>query len=497
MEVQLSHIVKRFGTVTANDDVSLTLAAGRIYGLLGENGAGKSTLMRVLCGLTPPDAGSLTVDGRVLARLTPRLAATNGIGLLPQDPLDFPPLRVWENFALGGDRVLGRREARARLAAGCRRLGIALPPDVPVATLTVAERQYLELARLADRGVRLLVLDEPTTGISPVQKEALFAALRAFVADGDRLVILVTHKLAEARELCDAVAVLRRGRLVGTFATPLDAPAILAAMFENAPDAPADVPPSPAGRPRPEAAPLLRLDDVTFADATTRLARLSLTVRPGEIVGLAGIAGGGQETLLRGLAGLIPAVSGRLAVAGRNLAGRSPGRFLRAGVRYLPAARLEQGLFPGLTLTDHVRLAFPTYRRTAHSLFHKRCVEQFHLADQPDAPAAALSGGNQQRLLLSLVPDDVALLLADNPTRGLDIASVAHIWGHLRRRAAAGTTVLFASEDLDEIMRRAERILVFFDRRLVADLPGLSPTPENARYLGDLMTGRAIEGDAA
>jgi len=490
VKVLLSHIVKRFGAVTANDDVSLSFAAGRIHGLLGENGAGKSTLMHVLCGRTAPDAGSLMVDGRPFSRLRPKEAAGIGIGLLPQDPLDFPPLAVWENFALGGGRTLRRREARDRLAAMCRQLGFALPPDVPVSRLTVAERHALELARLCDRNVRLLVLDEPTTGISPAQKETLFAALRAFVADGDRLVILVTHKLSEARELCDTVAVLRQGRLVGTFAAPLDTPAILTAMFGSEVATKSEVPPPKPGRPRPDAPPLVRLDDVAFVDAAVRLEGLTLSVRPGEIVGLAGISGSGQEAFLRGLAGLAPAVSGRLTVAGRALAGRALDRFLRAGVRYLPAARLEQGLFPGLTLADHVRLAFPAYRRTAHSLFHARCVEVFHLADQPESPAAALSGGNQQRLLLSLVPDDVTLLLADNPTRGLDVASVSLIWNHFRERAAGGAAVLFSSADLDEIMTRAERILVFFERRLVADLPGIAATPQNARRLGDLMTGR-------
>ena len=492
MDVVCSHIVKRFGRLAANDDISLHLLAGRIHGLLGENGAGKSTLMRVLCGLLAPDAGRITIDGRDYESLTAGEAARLGIGMLPQDPLDFPPLRVWENFALGGGAVLSHRQATARLGAVCTRLDFCLPPETPVARLTVAERQHLELARLIDRDVRLLILDEPTAGISPAQKQTLFSVLRAFVAAGDRLVVLVTHKLAEARELCDTVTVLRRGRLAGSFEAPLDGdgPALLATMFGAEAAALAETPPPRAAVPPtglPSIPPLARLAGVTFAGEKTVVKDLTLTIRPGEIIGLAGVAGGGQETFLRGLAGIAPAVAGTLTVAGWPLAGRSLPHFLRAGIRSLPASRLEEGLFPGLSLLDHVRLAFPKKRREARAIFDTRCVGAFRLTNTPDARASALSGGNQQRLLLSLVPDGTKLLVADNPTRGLDAASIAQIWGHFRTRADAGAAVVFFSEDLDELVTRADRVLVFYDRALVADLAAGSV---DIGAVGDLMTGR-------
>jgi general nucleoside transport system ATP-binding protein len=488
LDVVLSHIVKRFGTLAANDDVTVSFAAGRIHGLLGENGAGKSTLMRVLCGVLAPDAGTLTVNGCDYDKLTPDTAAGLGIGMLTQDPLDFPPLRVWENFALGGGGVLSRRAARDRLDAVCQRMDFRLPPDAPVSRLTVAERQQLELARLFDRDVRLLILDEPTTGISPAQKTALFTVLRNFIATGDRLVVLVTHKLAEARELCDDVYVLRQGRLAGSFAAPLDPSAILATMFgaEAAAEA-AIAPPAP---PTAEAAvaPLAQLADVVFADEKAVLEDLTLTIRPGEIVGLAGISGGGQEAFLRGLAGIAPAVAGTFTVAGASLAGKRLPRFLRAGIHYLPAARMEEGLFPGFSLLDHVRLAFPDRLSQAKKIFDTHCVGGFRLTNTPEAKASSLSGGNQQRLLLSLIPDDTRLLLADNPTRGLDVASITQIWDHFRARAAGGAAVVFFSEDLDEIRAHAGRVLVFYSRRLVADLPAGS---FDAGHIGDLMTGRA------
>lgn len=496
MDVVLSHIVKRFGALCANDDVTVTLRGGRIHGLLGENGAGKSTLMRVLCGQHAPDGGEIVVDGVAHARLTPDEASALGIGMLPQDPLDFPPLAVWENFALGGGPVLSRTQARARLGAVCDRMGFCLSPDAPVAALTVAERQHLELARLFDRNVRLLILDEPTSGISPAQKETLFAVLRAFVADGKRLVALVTHKLGEAKELCDTVSILRHGRLAGAFNAPLDSQEILTAMFGAEAAALAEATPPPPPKPASGAAatPVLRARNLVIADDKAVLKDVSLTVLPGEIVGLAGISGGGQEALLRGLAGIAPCVAGRLDVDGQALAGRPATRFLAAGVHYLPAARMEEGLFAGLSLLDHVRLAFPDKRRQARTIFAERCVGRFRLTDTPDARADSLSGGNQQRLLLSLIPDDTKLLLADNPTRGLDAASIAQIWDHFRERAAAGAAVVFFSEDLDELLAHAGRVLVFYNRDMAADLPAASLDPAK---VGDLMTGRAVAEERA
>lgn len=495
MDVSFSHIEKRFGPLVANKAISLRLTPGRIHGLLGENGAGKSTLMRVLCGRLAPDAGSLLVDGRRYARLTPNQAAALGIGMLPQDPVDFPNLRVWENFALSGGRTLSRRQALARLDTACRRLGFDLPPELPTARLGVARRQQLELARLFDGDVRLLILDEPTTGIAPDEQALLFTVLRQFVAKGDRLAVLVTHKLAEAKELCDDVFVLRQGSLAGRFQAPLDRSTLLAAMFGAATGADLAGPtPSPPAPPQP-GPPLVRLEDVAFVRAGARLDPVRLEIRPGEIIALAGVTGSGQALFLRGLAGLARIAAGRLTVAGKPMTGRGIGPFLQAGIRFLPAARLEEGLFPGLTLAEHLRLAFPGRDADVPTLFASRCVATFRLPDTPDLPAAALSGGNQQRLLLALGPDSVALLLAEGPTRGLDLASHGQVWQHLRARAAAGAAVVFASDDLDEIQHQARRVLVFFNRRLVADVTDPREIADTRR-LGQRMTGGALAQEA-
>ncbi|MEF3697923.1 ATP-binding cassette domain-containing protein, partial [Desulfolutivibrio sp.] len=497
MDVFLSRITKRYGRILANDGVTVALKPGRIHGLLGENGAGKSTLMRVLAGHVMCDGGFLEVDGVRHVGLTPAGAMALGIGMLSQDPLDFPPLPAWENFTLGG-RPRTRRQARDRLMELSENLGFSLRPDDPVERFTVAERQQLELTRLIDADVRLLILDEPTTGISPEQKDILFRILRDFAANQGRIVILVTHKLPEAEELCHEVLVMRRGRLAGSFTPPYDPGLLLETMFgpeaakaATEPEitgeaAVAAIKVREAAPPR-EAPALAELADVAFSDEKSALPPVSLSLRPGEVVGVAGVAGGGQELFLRGLAGLARIRSGRYGLGGADMRGRSMAAFSQAGVHFLPASRMEEGLFPGLSLADHARLGFPNERGDIRDLFKRRFVDRFHVPNQPGAPAASLSGGNQQRLLLSLIPDDTRLLVAESPTRGLDVASCAQVWEHLHALAAQGTAVVFSSEDLDEILARSGRILVFYNRRLAADAPAAGQT---VRGLGRHMTGR-------
>jgi len=505
VDVFLSHITKRYGRILANDGVDVALKPGRIHGLLGENGAGKSTLMRVLAGHVMCDDGFIEVDGTRHAGLTPTGAMDLGIGMLSQDPLDFPPLAAWENFTLGG-RPRTRRQARDRLAELSAGLGFSLRPDDPVERFTVAERQQLELTRLMDANVRLLILDEPTTGISPEQKDILFRILREFAADQGRIVILVTHKLAEAQELCHEVLVMRRGRMAGRFESPYDAGLLLETMF-GPQAAQAAEEPEIAGLAARKAVgvcasaqasdragggpPLAELAEVSFSDEKSALPPVSLTLRPGEVVGVAGVAGGGQELFLRGLTGLARVRGGRFLLGGQDMRGQGVTGLSRAGVHFLPASRMEEGLFPGLSLADHARLGFPAEKGDIRDLFVRRFVERFHVPNQPAAPAASLSGGNQQRLLLSLIPDNTRLLVAESPTRGLDVASCAQVWEHLHALAAQGTAVVFSSEDLDEILARSGRILVFYNRRLAADAPAAGLT---VRDLGRHMTGRTAAG---
>ena len=482
MEVELKNINKTYGRVWANRDINLHLKPGRIYGLLGENGAGKSTLMRILAGHTQPDRGDLVFDGRLTEKLTPKGAFQLGVGMLYQDPLDFPAMKVWENFVLGGIKQR-RQEAVARLQHLAGRLQFQFDPDSRLADLTVGERQQIELLRLMDAGIKTLILDEPTTGISLPQKVKLFATLKTLAEEQDRITIIVTHKLSEAQELCDEVLIMRQGGLVDRFQRPFSPENILRSMFgpetETKPQCP------PKGLLEPKAC--LKLSQGRFIGDHFTLEHVDLKANPGEIIGLAGLEGSGQELLLRGLAGLIRMTNGDLSFHGETLRGKPYPRFRNAGIHFLPSARLEQGLFPDLTLSDHVCLAFPDQKNRLLEFYEEECRQRFNLMAAPETSAKKLSGGNQQRLLLSLIPAQTRLLLMEHPTRGLDLGSARQVWSHLEERCRQGAVLLFSSADLDEILERSHSIMVFYNRRVIARL---DCSEANQDLIGSLMAGR-------
>jgi simple sugar transport system ATP-binding protein len=483
--IVLHDIHKHYGRVRANDGISLTLEPGRIYALVGENGAGKSTLMRILAGHTRPDSGTITVRGEIHSGLTPALAASLGVGMLYQDPLDFPAMPVWENFRLSGPPRT-RPEVIDRLGELSNHLGVCFLPDEPVSAMTVGERQLLELLRLLDLGATTLILDEPTTGITPEQKRDLFGLLSRLARDDGHTVILVTHKLSEALEMADTIFVMRQGRLEAQLAPPYDGEELVRRMFGEA------APQGAGTHALPQIGPgtRLALDGAVFAGPKYHLGPLHLSAAPGEIIGLAGLDGSGQELFLRGLCGLDRMSEGRLRL---DLIEHAKTHFktLRAqGVHFVPADRMSQALFPDLSIREHILLAFPQHGSRLDAFHQSQCVERFDLRAHPDTPAKSLSGGNQQRLLLSLIPDDAPLLLMEHPTRGLDAGSSRQVWEHLRARCAEGATLFFFSPDLDEVTLHSHRVLVFFDRALVAEVPRQNASVE---FLGALMAGKKPE----
>lgn len=487
MRVELREISKSFGPVRANDGINLVAEGGTIHGVLGENGAGKSTLMKILSGFLAPDRGQILIDGVPVRVSSPAKAVRLGIGMLHQDPLDFPTLTVLDNFLLGAPTGLtpDRRRAREELQALAGEFGFLLEPEAACGTLTVGERQQLEIVRLLRLGVRVLILDEPTTAISPSQRTRLFAALRAMARQG-RVVLFVSHKLEEVQELCDRVTVLRAGRVAGEAAMPCETRHLVHLMFGQAPPV-ASRPPVPLG---PVVLELIRL---SATDGRLTLQEVSLQVRAGEVVGLAGLEGSGQSLLLRACAGLLRPVRGRVVVGGQDLTGQPYARFLDAGIAYVPAGRLDEGLIPGFNLAEHVALvgsrgAAVINWRAAHEDAARR-IADYSIHGTSRTPVEDLSGGNQQRALLALLPPRLSVLLMEHPTRGLDVESAEEVWTRLLARRDQGTALVFSSSDLEELLERSDRILVFVGGQVT---PPVDARETTAEQLGQLIGGTGL-----
>ncbi len=487
MDVRLNNIFKAFGPVQANEDVSLTLKEGRIRGLLGENGAGKTTLMKVLSGYLSPDAGQILIDGQPARFDSPAEAIAAGIGMLHQDPLDVPPMTVLENFLLGrpSGLLLHRERARRRLLELSEQFGFALDPDERVQALTVGERQQLEIVRLLSLGIRVIILDEPTTGISGDQKELLFETLRE-LADEGLSVIFVSHKLEEIEALCSAATVLREGRVTGEAEAPFDTDRLVQYMFGRELT-------SVQSERVSLGEPVLSLEDISVRSYRLQLKALSLVVRAGEVVGVAGLEGSGQHLLMQACAGLRQVSGGRIRVAEQDMTHRHYHDYLRAGVVLVPAARLEEGMIPGLTLREHYALigerrGFFVDWEGADTLARER-IAAHNIVGEPETPVQSLSGGNQQRAILSLLPLDLRVLLLEHPTRGLDLESVRWVWQQLLRRREGGTGILFTSTDLDELAEHSDRIVVFSGGKMSRPLDAAQVSREE---LGYLIGGRGL-----
>ncbi len=482
MKVELVDIHKYFGPVRANDGVSMTIETGTIHGLLGENGAGKSTLMKCLSGYQAPDRGEIRVDGRPVSFGSPAEAIEHGIGMLHQDPLDFPQMQILDNFLLAFDDHMlpDRRQGREILRDLADRFQFDLDPDAEVTSLTIGERQQLEILRLLALGAQVIILDEPTTGISAPQKKKLFATLHRLAEDEGRSAVFVSHKLEEVEELCHRVTVLRHGRVTGEAEMPCPVSRLVEMMFGRSlpPTECVPVEPGPA---------VLRLEGVTVPSYRLAVEDVDFEIRAGEVVGLAGLEGSGQRLFLRACAGLEWVSNGHIHVDARDMTGAPYRRFLDAGVAYTPANRMEEGLVGALTLTEHFALVnrhgpfFLDWNGVRERAMKE--IDHFNIIGRPNDPAVALSGGNQQRLLLALLPPRLRLLLMEHPTRGLDVESARWIWQQLLARREDGTAILFISADLDELLEHSDRIVVFYGGRMLESVEACDTTVEQLGYL--------------
>jgi general nucleoside transport system ATP-binding protein len=501
MKVELSHIYKSFGNVRANHDISMTVEAGTVYGILGENGAGKSTLSKVLSGFITKDSGKIGLDGIEVDIKTPADAICAGIGMLHQDPLDFPSLSVLDNF-MAGRNALGKKRSKTNcdrngLIRELRQLsatfGFDLHPHDRLANLTVGERQQLEILRLLSLGVKTLILDEPTTGISASQKTALFTAVKQLAADG-KSIIFVSHKLADVEELCDRVMVMRQGKVIGEAEIKGRESHELAASLVDMMFGRELAIPAKREINIQQTEPALIIQDLEIDGDRLSLEIDKLAVKAGEVIGLAGLEGNGQQLLLLACAGLLKPNSGKIRLNNLDMTNRAYRNFLKAGIGYLPADRLQDGLIRGLSIHEHFILRQSNTK--AHSgflinwretrKFADQAIATFNIRGKPSTKVERLSGGNQQRTQIALLPDHLSLLLMEQPTRGLDIESTLWIWKQMMARCEKGMMILFVSSDLDEILEYSDRILVFCG--------GKVSQPIDAKTLTVDKLGQAIGG---
>ncbi|PKO06852.1 MAG: sugar ABC transporter ATP-binding protein [Chloroflexi bacterium HGW-Chloroflexi-3] len=486
MNVEFKNINKHFGPVHANVDINLNIQSGSIQGILGENGAGKSTLMKILSGFIQPDSGGIYLDGKAVLIDSPADAIKYGIGMLHQDPLDFPPMRLIENFIVGqrGGLVPSYKETIKEFKELQSRFGFSLNPEAYVDTLTVGERQQLEILRLLWMGASALILDEPTTGISAQQKEKLFAALKILAEQG-KTIIFVSHKLEDVEILCSKVAILRKGYLVGEVPSPYDTDQLVEMMFgkvislgDRNTVAQNDV--------------VFELRDLFVEHYPLKIENVNFQLRSGEVIGLAGMEGSGQDVLLRACVGLLRPVSGKVIVKGKDLTNKNYLEFMQNEVSFLPASRLEEGLVPGLSLAEHFTIAGEEkkglfidkeyFREKAENM-----IDEYHIIGRSDSTVESLSGGNQQRAALALLKKSLSIILLEHPTRGLDIESAIYMWGKLKERCLQGCSIFFISGDLEEILQYSDRILVFFSGHVS---PPLDAATTSLEQLGQLIGGK-------
>jgi ABC-type uncharacterized transport system ATPase subunit len=498
--LRLSGITKRFGPLVANDAISFELAPGEVVALLGENGAGKTTLMNILFGHYVADGGTVEVSGEPLPPGDPRAALEAGIGMVHQHFTLADNMTVLENIALGTQGMwtwkLDRLGARERIEKISWEFGLAVDPGALVGSLSVGEHQRVEILKALYRDAKILILDEPTAVLTPAETEALFATLKLLVGQG-LSIIFISHKLNEVMAVSDRVLVLRSGKLAGERVTAETNRSELAAMMVGQEVVSAAVQPSEPG-------PLqLVLNAVSTArrGSGVFLDRITLSLRGGQITGLAGVSGNGQAALAALISGTETPTSGEIIVRGTAARDWSPRSALSAGIARIPEDRHAVGTIGDMSVTENViaeRYRTPRFSRrgfldwAASRKFAEEIIADYDVkCPSPDARIRLLSGGNMQKLILGRALDpDPSVILANQPTRGLDVGAVGYVHRRLLEARSRGAAILLISEDLEEILALSDRIIVMSQGRLS------TPSARGERsvaQLGELMAGHGME----
>ncbi|HEY5486760.1 MAG TPA: ABC transporter ATP-binding protein [Candidatus Limnocylindrales bacterium] len=482
--LEMRGITKRYPGVVANDHITLDVRRGEIHALLGENGAGKTTLMNVLYGLARPDEGQILLDGQEIKIAGPSDAIARGISMVHQHFMLVPVLSVAENVILGAETMsnpvfVDRREASKRIAALATRFGFDLDPDATVGSLSVGQQQRVEILKALYRSARILVLDEPTAVLTPQETDEIFALLRRLAADGHSIVF-ISHKLYEVLAVADRITVIRRGRVIGERCPGETTEEELAELMVGR-----EVELTVDRGESHVAGPVFRVEGLRVADDRHHevVPGATFEIRAGEILGVAGVAGNGQDELIQAIVGLRRATDGKVTLLGHDITGLRPRAINEAGVGYVPGDRQRFGLilsFPlydNLVLTSYYRAPFArgVLRDDSAILDSARAqIERFDIRTHSAAASTAtLSGGNQQKVVVAREFErDLALLILDQPTRGLDVGSIEFIHNQIIAKRDAGTAVLLVSAELDEVMEMSDRIAVMYRGRIVAELDG-------------------------
>ena len=492
--IELHGIVKRFPGVVANDGIELTVDAGTVHAIVGENGAGKSTLMKILYGMHRPDEGTIEVEGRPVNFRSPREAIAAGIGMVHQHFMLAENFTVAENIMLGAEAPLA--VARKRIIELGQQYGLAVDPDALVENLGVGDRQRVEILKVLYRGARILILDEPTAVLVPQEVDQLFGSLRKLTGQG-ATVVFISHKLDEVLSVADAITVIRTGRTVAEVADPKTITAgELAELMVG------------SELPRPDTRTNTVTDqvelsvwDISVIESGGRasLDHVTLEVRRGEVVGIAGVEGNGQTELIEAILGTEPVTSGRIRMAGRDITELGVRERREAGIGYIPEDRHREGLLLPQPLWENSMLGHqykppfakgPWIDRGGARRRTEEIVKEFDVRTPSiDTAAFALSGGNQQKLIVGReTMAEPSVLIAAHPTRGIDVGAQAAVWEHLRAARAAGLATLLISADLEELIGLSDTLLVMLRGRIVTSVDPATVTPAE---LGSYMTGAA------
>ncbi|UCN13750.1 ABC transporter ATP-binding protein [Cellulomonas iranensis] len=500
MKLELRGITKRFGTLVANDAIDLVVEPGQIHCLLGENGAGKSTLMNVLYGLLRADAGQILLDGAPQRFDGPGDAMRAGIGMVHQHFMLVPVLTVAENVVLGDEDVRGpgwldMRTARRRVREISERFGFDLDPDALVGDLPVGVQQRVEIVKALARDARVLVLDEPTAVLTPQETDELMATMRR-LADAGTALVFITHKLREVREVADRITVIRHGRVAGAAEPGTTTRELARLMVGRDVTLTVDRPPA---RPRGDG---LRVDGLTVRDASGRalVDDVTLQVRGGEVLGIAGVQGNGQTELVEAITGLRAPSAGTVRLGDDDLTRAGVRAVLAAGVGHVPEDRTHDGLVGEFSIAENLvldRSFGPPFvrrgevRRAHLAEFARQRVEEFDVRTSSiRTQVRRLSGGNQQKVVIAReLARPLRLLVAAQPTRGVDVGSIEFIHRRIVETRDAGTAVVVVSTEIDEVLGLADRIAVMYRGRVV----GVVPAGTSREVLGLMMAGTPIE----